>query len=112
MKLRTLAAACAALATVTFAGAALADDPITAKLQSPVAEKTKLIAGGAVFICEGDTCYASAPSSRTYAQATCKELAKNVGAIASFGGARRQLDDAKLGQCNAVALPQTQVANK
>lgn len=112
MKLRTLAAACAAIATVTFAGSALADDPITAKLQAPVAAKTKLIAGGAVFICEGDTCLAAAPSSRTYASATCKELAKNVGAIASFGGARKQLDGDKLGACNAVALPQTQVANK
>lgn len=34
----------------------LADDPITAKLQAPVAEKTKFIAGGAIFTCEGDTC--------------------------------------------------------
>ena len=112
MKLRTLAAACAAFATISFAGVAMADDPITAKLQAPVAEKTKLIAGGAVFICEGDTCLAAAPSSRTYASATCKELAKNVGAIASFGGSRKQLDGDKLGACNASALPQTQVANK
>ena len=38
MKLRTLAAACAAMMSVSFAaGAALADDPITAKLQTPVA---------------------------------------------------------------------------
>ena len=36
MKLRTFAAACAALVSVSFAGAALADDPITAKLQNPV----------------------------------------------------------------------------
>ena len=112
MKLHTLAAACAALATISFAGVAMADDPITAKLQAPVAAKTKLIAGGAVFVCEGDTCLAAAPSSRTYASATCKELAKSVGAVASFGGARKQLDDEKLGACNASALPQTQVANK
>lgn len=112
MKLRTLAAACAAIATVTFAGAALADDPITAKLQAPVATKTKFIAGGSVFVCEGDTCLASAPSSRTYATSTCKEIAKNVGAVASFGGQRKQLDDDKISQCNVVALPQTQVADK
>lgn len=110
MKLQTLAAACAALVTVSFAGAALADDPITAKLAQPVAAKTKIIAGGAVFMCEGDTCFAGAPSSRTFATTTCKDLAKTVGAVASFGGSRKQLDDAKLTQCNAAALPATQVA--
>ena len=112
MKLRTLAAACAALVSVSFAGAALADDPITAKLQAPVAAKTKLIAGGAVFLCEGDTCLASAPSSRTYGATTCKEVAKNVGAVVSFGGVRKQLEAAKLEQCNTAALPAQQVANR
>lgn len=113
MKLRTLAAACAALVTVSFAaGSALADDPITAKLKAPVAEKTKFIAGGAVFLCDGDTCLASAPSSRTYAASTCKEVAKNVGAIASFGGARKQLEADKLEACNTAALPTQQVANR
>ena len=109
MKLRTFAAACAALVSVSFAGAALADDPITAKLQNPVAAKT--IAGGAVFMCEGDVCLAAAPSSRTYATSTCKELAKSVGAVASFGGARKQLEAEKIEQCNVVALPAQQVAN-
>ncbi len=111
MKLRTLAAACAALISVSFAGAALADDPITAKLQNPVATKTKFIAGGSVFMCEGDTCLAAAPSSRTYATSTCKEVAKAVGAVASFGGARKQLGADKLEQCNVAALPAQQVAN-
>lgn len=112
MKLQTLLAACAAIATLTTAGAALADDPITAKLQAPVAQKTKFIAGGAVFVCEGDTCLAAAPSSRTYAATTCKDVAKNVGAVASFGGARKQFDDVKLDQCNTGALPKTQVADR
>ncbi len=112
MKLRTLAAACAALISVSFAGAALADDPITAKLQAPLAAKTKVIAGGAVFLCEGDTCLAAAPSSRTYATSTCKELAKELGAVASFGGARKQLDETKLGACNVAAASATQVANR
>jgi hypothetical protein len=110
MKLRTLAAACAALVSVSFAGAALADDPITVKLQAPVAAKTKVIAGGAVFLCEGDTCLAAAPSSRTFATSTCKELAKSVGAVASFGGARKQLEADKLGQCNASVPAGGQVA--
>lgn len=113
MKLRTLAAACAAMMSVSFAaGAALADDPITVKLQAPVAEKTKFIAGGAVFLCEGDACQAAAPSSQTYAASTCKEVAKKVGGIVSFGGTRKQLDGAKLEQCNTAALPAQEVANR
>lgn len=113
MKLRTLAAACAAMMSASFAaGAALADDPITVKLQTPVAEKVKFIAGGAVFLCEGDTCLAAAPSSQTYGASTCKDVAKKVGGIVSFGGARKQLEGAKLEQCNTAALPAQEVANR
>jgi hypothetical protein len=110
MKLHTLAAACAAFVTVSIAGAAFAETPVTVKLAAPLATKTKLIAGGAVFLCEGDTCLASAPTSQTYATSTCKDLAKNVGAIASFSGSRKSLDADKLGACNAVAASATQVA--
>ena len=104
MKLRTLAAACAAVMSVSFAaGAAMADDPITAKLQTPVAEKTKFIAGGAMFNCEGDTCVAAAPTSQTFAASTCKTIADKVGVVASFEG-RKTLDEGKLASCNAKAI--------
>ena len=112
MKLRTLAAACAALTTLAAGSAAFAADAVTAKLQAPVAEKTKFIAGGAVFLCEGDTCLAAAPSSQSYAASTCKDVAKKVGAVVSFGGARKQLEGAKLEQCNAAALPAQTIANR
>ena len=101
MKLRILAA-CAALATLS-AGQALADDAITARLAAPVAEKTKFIAGGAMFICEGDTCVALTTTSRTFAAATCKAIADKVGVVAAFSG-RKALDDAKLADCNEKAL--------
>jgi hypothetical protein len=110
MKLQTLAAACAALVTVSFASAALADDAITAKLQAPVAAKTKFIAGGAIFLCEGDTCIAQAPTSQTFAAATCKAIVKNAGAVESFGGSRRSFDAGKLDACNAGS--NTQVAKR
>jgi hypothetical protein len=102
MKLLTLAAACAALVTLT-AGPAFADDPITAKLQTPVAQKTKFIAGGAMFVCEADACLAAAPTSQTLALATCKTVAAKVGPITSFGGVKA-LDQARLGDCNSVAV--------
>ena len=101
MKLRILAA-CAALATLA-AGQAFAGEPITAKLAAPVAERTKIIAGGAMFICEGDTCVALAPTSVTFAASTCKAIADRVGAVAAFSG-RRALDDRRLADCNEKAL--------
>lgn len=112
MKLQTLAAACAAIVTLSVAGSAFAESAVTAKLQAPVAEKTKFIAGGAIFLCEGDTCVAQAPTSQTFASATCKTVAKTVGAIASFEGGHRSLDADKLGACNAVADTNTQVAKR
>lgn len=111
MKLRSLAAACAAITTLAIAGSALAEAPITAKLTQPVAAKTKVVAGGAVFVCEGDSCLAQSTSSQTFASATCKTLAKTVGPIASFAGAK-SLDDNRLAACNAAAGPATQVANR
>ena len=102
MKLLTLAAACAALVTLS-AAPARAGDPSVAKLQTPVSEKTKFIAGGAMFVCEGDACVAAAPQSTTFASSTCKTIASKVGPIASFGG-YKSMDDAKLADCNSVAV--------
>jgi len=101
MKLRTFAAACAALTTLA-AGQAFAADAVTAKLQAPVAEKTKFIAGGAMFVCEADACIAQAPTSQTFATATCKTIAAKVGAVSSFEG-RKALDETKIADCNTKA---------
>jgi len=101
MKLQFLAA-CAALATLS-AGAAFAAEPVTAKLSAPVAEKTKFIAGGAMFNCEADTCVAVVPTSQTFATSTCKTIADKVGVVQSFGG-RKALTEDKLAECNAKAV--------
>jgi hypothetical protein len=101
VKLQFLAA-CAALTTLA-AGSAFAAEPVTAKLQSPVAEKTKFIAGGAMFVCEADACTAAAPTSQTFSGAACKTIVGKVGPIASFGG-RKAMDDARLADCNAQAI--------
>jgi hypothetical protein len=101
MKLQTLAAACAAIASLS-ATAAFAAEPVTAKLQAPVAAPTKFIAGGAIFACEGDSCVANVPTSQTFSTSTCKAVAAKVGAVATFGS-RKALDDARLAECNTVA---------
>jgi hypothetical protein len=112
MKLRTLAAACAALVSLS-ATAAFAAEPVTAKLQAPVASPVKFIAGGAIFSCEGDTCFAGAATSQTFATATCKTVAAKVGAVAAFEG-RKSLDESRLAECNAAAPggKTTAIANK
>lgn len=113
MKLHLIIAAAAACASVSFvAVTADAAEPVVAKLHDAVPAKTKVIAGGAVFLCEGTECVASAPASRTIATAACKELAKSVGAVAAFGDARKQLADDKLATCNTVAPPSTMIANR
>ena len=101
MKLQILAA-CAALVSLS-AGSAFAGDTITAKLQAPVAQKVKFIAGGAIFNCEADACVALAPSTSTFGTDTCKIIADKLGPVTAFGGARTLGED-KLATCNAKAM--------
>lgn len=111
MKLSSIAAA-AALAFVC-AGSATAADRVVANLEQPVAAKTKVVAGGAVWACEGTTCWAAAPSSRTVSVRACQALTKEVGRVSTYGG-RNALDADGLTRCNASAtqLAATQQAAK
>jgi hypothetical protein len=111
MKLRTLAA-CAALSVSMFAGAALADGRVAAALENPVAAKTKVIAGGAVFVCEGAECISAAAPSRAMTSGACKALAKEVGRVSAFGGETKSLDAEDLGRCNVAAKGGSAVAAK
>jgi hypothetical protein len=103
MKLRSIAAACAAVSTLTLAGAAFAADAVTAKLATPIAQKVKVVAGGAVFNCEADACIAAATSSQTFSEEACKTVANKVGPLASFEG-RKAFDESRLASCNARAV--------
>lgn len=98
MKLQVLAAAAAL--SLAFAGVSVAaDGKVVATLKTPVAAKTKVVAGGAVFYCEGDTCVAPTAPSRTNTTKGCKALAKEVGAVTAFGS----LEAAELAKCAGVA---------
>jgi hypothetical protein len=105
MKLLTLAAACAAVATLS-AAPAFAAQPVVAKLAQPVPQATKFIAGEAMFNCEGDTCVAAAPMSGTFSAATCKVVAAKVGTLVSYTGVKT-MDDARLSACNSVVVART-----
>jgi len=103
LKRFTLAAACAALATLSVSTAAFASDPVTAKLAQPIAQPAKFIAGGAVWDCADDACVAKAATSETFSTATCKQVAAKVGPVAAFT-AYRTMDDQRLAACNASAV--------
>lgn len=102
MKLRTLAAV-AAVSVSLFAAPAFADGRIAVALDAPVAAKTKVVAGGAVFVCDGAECVAAQAPSRAFSAVACKALAKEVGRVAAFGGEAKSLDADDLTRCNAAA---------
>jgi hypothetical protein len=88
-----------ALSSSAFAGAA----PVIVKLAAPVAAPTKVIAGGAIFSCAGDTCVAASPASGTADFSTCKIVVHSVGAATSFGTAAAPLAADRLATCNESA---------
>jgi len=102
MKLRTLTAA-AVLAFTVSAPAFASDGKISVSLQAPLAAKTKVVAGGAVFACADAACVAYGAPARALSAATCKIVAKEVGAISAFAGDRKALEAADLARCNGVA---------
>jgi len=108
---RPTLAAFAALFALAAASAAAAE-PVTVTLQTPLAAKVRVIAGGAAFQCEAAVCVAAQPGSRTFAAATCHDLAKAVGPITAFQVPSKALDARKLDQCNAGATSPAQLANR
>ena len=101
MKLRMLTAV--AVVSLSFAGSAFADGKVSASLAAPVAAKTKVVAAGALFVCEGSTCVASTALSRTVTVSGCKELVKSVGAVTALTDGKRTLEAGDLATCNTVA---------
>ncbi|MDB5448651.1 MAG: hypothetical protein JWQ97_3968 [Phenylobacterium sp.] len=100
MKLQiTLAAAAAMFA---MASAAVAAEPVVAKLQAGGGAQ-KPVAGGAVFECLGDVCASRTPSADTASVRGCKELARQVGAMTAFGPSSRPLSADQLATCNESA---------
>lgn len=101
MNLRMLTAV--AVLSLSFAGTAFADGKVSASLATPVAAKTKVVAAGALFVCEGSTCVASSAQGRTVTVSGCKELVRAVGAVTAFSNAKRAIEGDALASCNAAA---------
>ena len=92
----TLAVTSAAHADAAFANASLA---------KPVAKTTQVIAGGAVWTCEGDACRAPATSDRTRSVSSCKALVREVGPVKSYGVEKQTLTTEELTRCDGGKLP-------
>jgi hypothetical protein len=100
MKLQTTLAAAAAIFAIASAATA---EPVVAKLAVSTAGAVKPVAGGAVFECLGDVCASRAPSADTASIRGCKELARQVGGVNSFGPSSKPLAADQIAACNESA---------
>ena len=101
MKIRTMAV-CAAL-FVSSAGSALADTNYLVKLEAPVPSAMKFMAAHAMWSCVASTCGSGGAPEESFSVPSCKELAKKVGKIASFGDDRHKMSADELEKCNSAA---------
>jgi hypothetical protein len=97
-----IATACAAL-SLAMAGSAFADDRVTATLDTPQAPGTQIIAGSAMWNCDGAACVAINQPEDTGGLEACRDLARKVGHISAYAGDRKPLNDAALAKCNKSA---------
>ncbi|CAN7648731.1 hypothetical protein LJR219_005121 [Phenylobacterium sp. LjRoot219] len=102
MKFRLSAALTATAAACALATSAMAE-PVIAKLAAAAPGAAKPVAGGAVFECLGAVCAARSPSGETSTLRGCKELARQMGTVNSFGPASRPLSADQLAACNESA---------
>lgn len=99
----------AAVATVSFTGAAYAGDVFTVKLEGAAAER-QVIASNTVWICEGDTCRAR-PNHAASVRA-CRQFVRETGArVVAYGPEGGELTADEIARCNGETL-QTQAQNQ
>jgi hypothetical protein len=101
MKIQILALAAAVSA---MAGAAFADGPAQATLQTPVAKTINVIAGEAYWTCEGPACTAGGASGQSLTVSACKEIAKAVGPVTAYTVDGSSLSATQLAKCNASVM--------
>ena len=100
-----IAAVLAMTYTALTFGATLAPAPVNAaetvyyraELAAPASED-RAIAGGVAWLCKETTCIAAKGTSRPLR--VCRELAKEVGPLASFSAKGEAMEEDKLDTCN------------
>lgn len=96
----------AAVVSASFIGAAAARDAVfTAKLETPVAERTQIIALNTVWTCEGDTCVARPDHGANVR--SCRHFARETGVrVIAYGAAGDELNPAEIARCNGETVAQ------
>src|SRR5262245_5563297 len=89
----------AALAAAAVASQAAAIETISAKLEAPLAAAKRPVAGGEVWACSGDTCTAQR-GARVMTVMGCRELAREVGAVSTYGNDKKSFSAEQLASCN------------
>jgi len=95
----------AAMSLAAFAVAHADGSFANANLASPVAKPTQVIAGGAVWTCDGASCRAPATSDRTLSVSACKALVREVGPVTTYGVDKSLLSKDELTRCDGGKLP-------
>jgi hypothetical protein len=85
------------------AAPAFADTLITASLVQPVNKPAKIIVSDLLWSCDGATCNTQVPDERAASVSLCRELTREVGAVASYGSFASD----QLAKCNAGRPGQT-----
>jgi hypothetical protein len=83
--------------------AAARERTFVAQLTTPVAERFQVVAEGAIWTCQGETCRAEVSQPAT--PFGCRTLVREVGAVLSYGSETRPMSEARLAACNAAAQP-------
>lgn len=98
----------AVVLAASFAGVAYAqNETFTAKLATPVAARTQVIANSTVWICNADTCLARPTHASTVR--ACRILARETGSrITAYGPEDHQLTAEELARCNGDATQTAQ----
>ena len=93
-----------------FTTSAFAQDQVfTAKLATPVAARTHVVADNAVWTCEGDTCQAVAHHASSVHD--CRLLVRRTGPVTSYGPVNATLSDEDIARCNGSSPTQTAQAH-
>jgi hypothetical protein len=90
----------AALFGAGLTGAAFARDQVfTARLATPVAEQTRVIALNALWSCEGDACRASVRHDASVR--ACRQFVREAGqAVTAYGPEGGELNAEEIARCN------------
>jgi hypothetical protein len=74
----------------------------TATLEAPVAERTRIVADGAVWVCQDASCSALLNRSTPTVRA-CKQLVRETGRLTAYSNGTLSLTSDEVAECNTRA---------